>query len=271
MYQVIGSRVLSKVFMQKLQSQTSEEYLHCFQEQGYFILPEPDIDEQTWLIDFLCEKWRNQLIEGHPELNSTVRATEISNYHELSHLIDHSSFWTKQRRIFSNIEITKLQNNLSLFQDIFQVFGDYEVADLEGIGYPEIYWRLVRPNSSEDVASAHKDSWFWTVTNNIPSERQSHLLKVWFPVVTIPRESGLSVSPCSHKKEIPFSSEARHGRWKPKVDQEDIASFEMVKLPLLTGQAVVFHRDLLHKGIIHLPPITRVSVEFAIETKNKYE
>ncbi|MCF8163545.1 MAG: phytanoyl-CoA dioxygenase family protein [Polynucleobacter sp.] len=257
--------------MQKIQSQIREACLNRFYEQGYFITPEPDMIEQSWLVNFLSEKWRNQLIEGYPSLDSVVRETEIGNYHEMSHQLDHSSFWTKQRRIFSEIEISQLLKHVSVFEELLEVFGDYEVADLEGIGYPEIYWRLVRPSCPEDVASPHKDSWFWTVTNKIASERQSNLIKVWLPVVTIPSESGLSISPSSHKKEIPFTSETRHGRSKPTVNQADIAAFEMVKLPLVTGQAVVFHRDLLHQGIAHVLPITRVSVEFAIETKNKYD
>jgi hypothetical protein len=257
--------------MQKTQPQIREARLKLFNEQGYFVLPETDTIEQSWLINFLCEKWRNLLTEAYPDLVSIISKTEIGNYHEMSHQIDHSSFWTKERRIFPNIEIAQLKEHLSVFKELFEVFGDYEVADLEGIGYPEIYWRLVRPFRPEDVASAHKDSWFWSVTNEIPTERQSHLIKVWLPVVTIPSESGLSVSPSSHKIKIPFTSETRHGRLKPTVNQADIAAFEMVKLPLVTGQAVVFHRDLLHQGIAHVLPITRVSVEFAIETKNKYE
>ena len=75
----------------------------------------------------------------------------------------------------------------------------------------------------------------------------------------------MSVVDGSHREDIPFTSEFRHGRNKPACRAEDIAKFEFNILPLEVGQAVVFNPELLHKGVNHDEDITRVSIEFAVK------
>ena len=44
--------------------------------------------------------------------------------------------------------------------------GEYRISDEEGLGYPNVYWRLVRPNNKADVGPLHCDAWFWEINNN---------------------------------------------------------------------------------------------------------
>ena len=97
------------------------------------------------------------------------------NYHNL-YIKNHSEIWGKQQRIFSKEEVKKLLS-FSLFNHLKNKFGYLRVVDIEGIGYPEIYWRIVRPNKTEDVSGIHADSWFFTHTNKMTNEEQKNLLK----------------------------------------------------------------------------------------------
>jgi hypothetical protein len=235
-----------------------------YASRGYCIMPPPPSQEQEWLHAFVQEKWLGALRAGHPEIENEAIESGIGHYHDISGKLDHGTFWTKDRRIFSPVEVDVLLQTLSVFDNLRSVFGDFRVEDIEGIGYPEIYWRLVRPGTPSDVAIAHKDTWFFSITNHMSPEQQVGIVKVWLPVVTLVGGSGLAVSPGSHKVDIPYKSEVRHGRAKPTGDVAVLDAFPMTLLPLEVGQAVAFDKGLLHKGVAHQGDITRVSIEFAI-------
>jgi hypothetical protein len=238
--------------------------LNDFASNGYCVMPSPPVQEQEWLHAFVQEKWLGALRAGHPEIETEAIESGISHYHDIAGKLDHGAFWTKDRRIFSPIEVDALLQTLSVFDTLRSVFGNFRVEDIEGIGYPEIYWRLVRPGTPSDVAIAHKDTWFFSITNHMSPEQQVGIIKVWLPVVTQVGGSGLAVSPGSHKVDIPYKSEVRHGRAKPTGDVAVLDAFPMTLLPLEVGQAVAFDKGLLHKGVAHEGDITRVSIEFAI-------
>jgi hypothetical protein len=235
-----------------------------FLKNGFCNMPVPSEDEQQWLHQFVEDKWIESLKQGCPEIALEAEGLGLGRYHEISHKINHSSFWTKDQRIFTSVEVDKIIGNLSVFKSLEKVFGDFEVEDIEGIGYSEIYWRLVRPNCDNDVAVAHKDSWFYSITNHMSSEQQAGIVKVWLPVIAPTGNSGLSVFPGTHKIDIPYASEVRHGREKPTGDTRILESFPQKMLPLEVGQAVAFDKELLHKGLAHKGNLTRVSIEFAI-------
>lgn len=235
-----------------------------FVSMGYCIMPPPPAKEQEWLQAFVQEKWLGALRAGHPEIEAEAIERGLSHYHDIAGKLDHGSFWTKDRRIFSPAEVDALLQKLSVFEKLHHVFGRFRVEDIEGIGYPEIYWRLVRPGTPSDVAIAHKDTWFFSITNHMSPEQQVGIVKVWLPVVTLVGGSGLAVSPGSHKVDIPYKSELRHGRAKPTGDVAVLDAFPMTLLHLEVGQAVAFDKGLLHKGVAHEVDITRVSIEFAI-------
>jgi hypothetical protein len=237
-----------------------------FENKGYAILPQVNPKEGIWLYKFIENIWLKIISDNYPIHLDEAKKIGLSNYHHISDKIDHSKLWSKDNRILSKENTLILINNLSVFKILKSLFLDFIILDLEGIGYPEIYWRLVRPNSDKDVALAHKDTWFFSSTNNLTPENQTGIAKIWFPVCIENSISGLAVSPKSHIIDIPHSTELRHGRIKPTGDENVLNSYPMELLDLKPGQAVLFDRNLLHKGIAHKGSKTRVSIEFAFKS-----
>lgn len=237
-----------------------------FSDNGYAIFPEVKMEEEKWLYDFVEHIWLEIIKINYPSILAEAKLFGLSNYNKISDKLDHSKLWNKNNRIFTKEQVQELVSNLSIFKNLKILYNDYTIMDIEKIGYPEIYWRLVRPNSINDVAVAHKDSWFFSSTNNLSIKEQIGIAKVWLPVSVNDNLSGLSVSPQSHLIEIPHTIEFRHGRLKPTANKEVLDSFPLKSLKLRPGQAVVFDRDLLHKGIAHNGENTRVSIEFAIHS-----
>jgi hypothetical protein len=243
-----------------------QQNLDDFEENGFFVLPQPSKEEQKLLFDLVNEKWKRNVLKSYPDLEGRLAEIDISKYHSIANLVDHGKLWPKASRLFSIPEVDYIIENLSLFKNLRLVFSNYFVADIEKNGFPEIYWRIVRPLSEADVAPAHRDSWFFTSTNNLSADIQKKLVKIWLPVVTSDSEIGLSLAAGSHKLNLRYTTELRHGSVKPVPNLSDIAKCSLKAENLGCGQAVVFHRDLLHKGISHSADITRVSIEFAIST-----
>ena len=231
---------------------------------GYVIGPQVDAGEVSWVRAFVERKWRGVLTAKYPFLADKIAATSITDYHKLSHLIDHSSTWSKDSRLFTASEVDQLLGKLSVFGYLRDAFGPFQVADVEHLGHPEVYWRLVRPNHPDDVAGAHADAWFYTLTNDMPLDEQKRIVKVWFPVFSEPGVSGLSVAQATQKMDLKYSGEMRHGRMKPIMTDARAADIPLSALSLSAGQCVAFHIDLLHGGLSHKTDQTRVSIEFAI-------
>ncbi len=231
---------------------------------GFLLGPAAGEDEIAWLRDFVQRKWRGVLTARYPHLKATIEATPISDYHKIAPLIDHASTWGKDARLFTADEVEQLMQSLSVFRFLREKFGSYRVADVEHLGYPEIYWRLVRPNQQQDVAGAHADAWFYTLTNEMPVDEQNRIVKVWLPVFSVPGASGLSVATDSHKMGLTYTGEMRHGRMKPLLTDRRVDDIAMTPLQLTPGQCVAFDIHLLHAGIGHSVDQSRVSIEFAI-------
>jgi hypothetical protein len=69
----------------------------------------------------------------------------LQDYHKFVDGNLHSLIWPKTARLFNKefVSTPLIKNWLS---SICANFSDFEVLDIEGIGYAEIYFRLVRPN-----------------------------------------------------------------------------------------------------------------------------
>jgi len=244
------------------------EILSTFHEQGFVTLNFLTKGQFEQIKSLIVDKWRMIIIENHPELTAEVQDLDINGYHKIASQLDHENLWTKKQRLFSQSEVLTLFD-FGLISWLRDLFPDLEIVDIEGIGYPEIYWRLVRPGGA-DVAPAHRDTWFWTITNKIPENNQHGLAKVWFPVVSIPNENGLAVYPRSMTWDIEPEIEHRHGREKPALSERSaniLSNHTPLNLPLDLQQCVLFDRKLFHFGIPHTINTTRVSVEFAVKSK----
>jgi hypothetical protein len=236
-----------------------------FAEAGFVCLPPVSSAELTALRDLIKDKYHRVLQPTLVNVPVEMHATHITRYHEISNYFDHSAVWDKSARLFSAEEVQIFIEDFSFLRSLEDLLGVVEIADIEKIGYPEIYWRIVRPGVA-DVAPAHKDSWFWSVTNNLSVEAQRGLAKIWIPIWSEPNVSGLAVSPGSHKIEIPFGAELRHGRLKPTVDPADLNQIDFKLLRVLDGGMILFDRELLHRGFGSDSRLTRISLEFAIRS-----
>ena len=237
-----------------------------FAEQGYSILPALSEKELSSLRHIIRDKYIKNLKKFRVFDFENDETKQPFNYHNLC-IKNHSEIWGKQQRIFSKEEVKKFLN-FSLFYHLKNKFGYLRVVDIEGIGHPEIYWRIVRPNKTEDVSGIHADSWFFTHTNKMTNEEQKNLLKVWIPVEVLPNEGGLGVYPGSHLRTWEYDTIKKDGRIKPKLNYTP--DQERLTLPLEPGEPVIFDRNLLHYGVSHKADYTRVSIEFAIEVSEKH-
>jgi len=169
-------------------------------------------------------------------------------------------FKDKQGRIFpSNLAETFLYS-LVEFGYLDSNAGEF-VTDEEDLGFPNIYWRLVRKNSPSDVGPIHADRWFWDLSNaDFP--RSHTRVKVWMPLYQDDLNPSLLILPGSQSQEFNYSSR-RDVAGKTRPVFEDIAiARRMQPAPVRVGEAIVFHDSLLHGGRVTTE--NRVSVEFTM-------
>lgn len=218
--------------------------------------------ELKQILSFIEAQWLAQIATVSSEYIDVFRERGIARYHELAHLIDHSAIWRKPVRIFSREVVSKIKE-MSMLQQLANIYENIEIVDHENIGYEEIYWRLVRPNAPGDVGSFHADAWFSELGHGkIPSQGRK-AVKIWVSICSEPGLNGLQVVPYSHKKKWRYHGEEKHGFIKPQID-EPIETLNPVLLKTPPGNAVAFNELLLHTGAVNRGSLTRVSIEFML-------
>jgi hypothetical protein len=257
-----------KPTLSRKDSMTSEQLMSQFRREGFVILPLLNSHQFSAIRSIISRKWRHRLIEQYPHLESKIHDLDLADYHTIASDIDHPNLWTKEHRLFSHEEVATLLD-IGILGNLPELLPDVTIVDIEGIGYPEIYWRLVRPGTS-DVAPAHRDSWFWEITNNLQESDQLGLGKVWLPIITVPGQNGLGVYPNSKQWSIEPLTEFRHGRMKPVLPSGALDDKIALNLPVIEKECVLFDRKLFHFGIPHSIDRTRVSVEFAVRATALY-
>jgi hypothetical protein len=86
----------------------------------------------------------------------------------------------KTNRLFAANASKILSHHVSEFLGLSGDSGFF-ITDEEGLGYPNLYWRFVRPGSSSDVGSVHADQWFWAIRNQSTPEGFERV-KLWLPL-----------------------------------------------------------------------------------------
>ena len=242
-------------------------------KKGYFKSDQAfTIDEFDFIKKNIDYKYTNVLkekdipkedIEKHFE-----REFKLSHYHEISSFINHALTWPKPARILPENFVnwflsTKYIKSLAL------EYGELEITDEEALGYPNIYWRITRPNQSRDVGPLHRDSWFWEIYKlNGKKFPDFERLKSWISINVEPGKNGLLVVNESHKnKELEWETIKKDCKIKPSLKTK-ISAEDLTLLKTSNNNVVTFDDDLVHGGSENLGKTTRVSIEFTVFLKD---
>lgn len=184
----------------------------------------------------------------------------VRDHHRIS-TSERQNDWPKISRVLgSDFVDWFLRSNFhnSLSSEI----GDFDISDEEGLGWGNIYFRLVRPGRPNDVGPLHRDSWFWKANEHYSMKGRDRRIKVWIPLVCEQHVNGLLVEEGSHKRtDLKWDIEVRDGIKKPVFDPSK-NNVNMTLVDRRAGEAVIFHDELLHGGMVNSGEHTRVSVEF---------
>jgi hypothetical protein len=213
--------------------------------------------------ELIKSQWLSRIEDFQRGLGKKFETIEMDQYHELAYLIPHEKMWPKSKRILGT-DACDIIRQTSLVKSLETEFGSLTISGEDGIEKEEIYWRLVRPISVNDVGPLHADGWFWTLNNWLTPPNHKRL-KVWISIYSEPGKNGFKFVRGSHKKEWKYHGEFRDGYVKPVLDEDD-SKMECEIFEGVPGRAILFNDNLLHGGVSG-GSTTRVSLEFTIFVK----
>tara|TARA_X000000368_G_scaffold8892_1_gene6983 strand:- start:626 stop:1381 length:756 start_codon:yes stop_codon:yes gene_type:complete len=193
----------------------------------------------------------------------------ISDYHTFSDKIEHGAIWNKLSRILNPKEYKKILT-ADFFIQLHEELGEVVISDEEDIGYPEIYYRLVRPKPYVDVGPLHADKWFWDLGHgSVPNDVKRKRIKFWFSLWNCNHDTGFRFVEGSHLKDYKYTSEIRDGFAKPVFNEKSV-SLDISYLQGEPGSFIIFNDRLLHGGY-PTNQSTRVSFEFTLFVKESFK
>jgi len=213
-------------------------------------------DELELVRGMIIDQYLERLGAVDPALRTSAARIGIEKYHTQAIPFQHSSFWSKEKRVLGEWTAPILEG-MAFFRRIRALLPSARI-------YPDdLMWRLVRPGAPDDVGPIHADKWFWDVGHGSLPPGTSRF-KIWVAVYTEPGLNGLSVKPHSQTSDRwKHHFEFKHGKMKPVFD-ETPEELDMEVLPLKPGEMVFFNDALLHGGIINRATTCRVSIELTV-------
>lgn len=224
-----------------------------FCEDGFSYGPQLSQFEISTIREFICES-----IEYDNNNKNKNKLIELEKYHLYSLSKEIHSGLTKKKRIFNLNQYKKIRS-FELFNWLEDKFGDIEITNEELNKNAEIYWRIVRPNSENDVGPVHADAWFWqTGIGTVPRDKVR--IKIWVQIAGT--EPGLIFYPNSHLLEFNYETKIVDNKKKPIFD---VSNYNILKksVPNFIGMPFIFNDRLLHGGAVSTID-TRGSIEFTI-------
>ncbi len=204
-----------------------------------------------------------------PDKVGHYAAEGMASYHQQynSAHFDHAKVWSKPNRVLGPGTYEQILRT-DLFRQLNALYPGMGVSDEENFGWPNVYWRLVRPGSA-DIGPVHADAWFWELGHgSMPVNH--YRIKIWLSLFSTRGQSGLRVVPKSQKKtDWRYHGEMRSGVNKPVLDEVE-EELDLFNLPLSEGQGVIFHDRLLHGGMPNQSDASRVSLECTLLVPNKH-
>lgn len=260
--------------MNNLTAGDAEMLADLYGQAGYSTAFRIDAAELAFLRDAISGQWLARIEALHPEHAHAFRAAGLENYHRLSHLISHESLWGKQYRVLPKESVAALARFDFVRRLTAALGGACRISNVvffsgEAPDYPEVYWRLVRPNVAADVGALHTDKWFHQLLAGGASlyAEDETTVKMWLAVYAEPGLNGLYVVPGSHAKSWRVRlMPASDGYDRPVLD-EPLGDYARLLVPTAPGQTVLFNENLLHGGAVNCGTTCRVSVEMTFILK----
>lgn len=227
-------------------------------DNGYYLgrLSNEELFEIKALIK---EQYLARILCLEPSFSQSLNNVEMSQYHLVYQGENHRTLWPKSARILGPKAAASIKA-MPFFRELERQLGSIDISGEDGSGWEEIYWRIVRPGTS-DVGDFHADKWFWDFGHGTVDAGKRRI-KIWMAIDTVPGKSGLRIIKNSHlKKDWLFHGEVDHtGKQKPKFD-EPFENLNIENLETIAGDFVVFHDELIHAGMPNLSDQTRISLE----------
>lgn len=244
--------------------QFEEKFRDVFLGEGYCTssLSEKDLN----LFRLIVEKHYRNVLQNAGVTDEELLSRPIYKYHEISDKIDHANLWGKMNRILNQEELAEFMQG-DFFKDLSAEVGEVLISDEEDVGYPEIYWRLVRPAPWHDVGPLHADKWFWDLGHGTTPDGYCRV-KFWFSLWNEAGANGFRYVPNSHAKDYPYSSEVRNGFAKPVFNEKD-HDLNITVFNSKPGDFIIFNDKLLHGGQVG-GTNTRISFEFTLFLPETY-
>lgn len=230
--------------------------------------------ELAFLRDAIFRQWMSRLEAVHPEHADAFRAGGLEHYGRLSHLISHETLWKKEHRVLPKESVSALARFDFVHRLTAELGGECRISNVvffsgEVPDYPEVYWRLVRPNVAGDVGALHTDKWFHDLLGGGRSlyGEDETTVKMWLAIYAEPGLNGLYVVPGSHAKAWRVvHTPAADGYNRPALG-EPLGHYARRLVPTAPGHAVLFNDKLLHGGAVNAGATSRVSVEITFILK----
>lgn len=228
-----------------------------------------DPSELLLIRQLVFEQYLHVIQGVAPKRTEDFYQHSMAEYHVLYNSEDfsHQHVWRKENRILGPRAVALIKKT-QFWHQLKRYFGDFIISDEEQFGWGNIYWRLVRPGSS-DIGPVHADEWFWELGHgSMPQGYKRY--KLWLALEVVSGASGLMVVPGSQSKtDWKYHGEMKAGILKPVID-ENIEHLDLINLTMNPGEYVIFHDRLLHGGMLNNSNKTRVSIEFTILTPEKH-
>ena len=221
-------------------------------------------EEEYQFLKSTIENDFSKIIEKYVAKN-ILREKNISlkNYESLSKLISHERIWTKVNRMLDK-KTSEIFIKSEYYESLKRQLNVIEISDEENLGYPNLYWRIVRTKKNEDIGPLHRDEWFWLINPSSIKQFDHKRIKVWIPIIIEPNLNGLIVVPYSQKdNEIKWETFQRGMAYKPRLINQ-INDEDKKLLPTKEKDTVIFHDKLIHGGAKNNGSFPRVSLEFTL-------
>ena len=120
-----------------------------------------------------------------------------------------------------------------------------------------------------DVAPAHRDSQFWNGLKGdyAPKTQKKYNIrtKVWIPIYGCTKGNSLNFIPGSHNHKIELNYDHENNTPSIKKDymKQNIDSF-ICPFNNFYDKCVIFHDDVVHKGVQNNDTPIRISAEFTV-------